>query len=119
MKESSLGKRINAVRKRRGLTSEQMAEKCHINANYLRQIECGAKIPSLPVFVDICNVLSISPNYLLNGMYGTNEVSDIRELEALWRSVSPERRAMAVAMVKTVLEFEYRENYPLNVSYLD
>ena len=55
MEQSKLGKRINEVRKARGLTADKLSELCNINATYLRQIEGGAKMPSLPVFIDICN----------------------------------------------------------------
>ena len=49
MEKNELGKRINAVRKDRGLTADWLSEMCNINATYLRQIEGGVKMPSLPV----------------------------------------------------------------------
>ena len=57
MEKKLLGKRINAARKERGWTSERLAEVCNINATYLRQIESGAKTPSLQVFVSLCDAL--------------------------------------------------------------
>ena len=39
MEKNGLGKRINAVRKDRGLTADRLSEMCNINATYLRQIE--------------------------------------------------------------------------------
>ena len=65
MERKGLGKRINEVRKDRGFTADKLSELCNINATYLRQIEGGVKMPSLPVFIDICNSLRISPDYLL------------------------------------------------------
>ena len=65
MEKNGLGKRINAVRKDRGLTADRLSEMCNINATYLRQIEGGVKMPSLSVFIDICKALKISPDYLL------------------------------------------------------
>ena len=59
--KNGLGKRINAVRKDRGLTADRLSEMCNINATYLRQIVGGVKMPSLPVFIDICKALKISP----------------------------------------------------------
>ena len=44
MEKNGLGKRINAVRKDRGLTADRLSEMCNINATYLRQIEGGVKI---------------------------------------------------------------------------
>ena len=75
MEQSKLGKRINEVRKARGLTADKLSELCNINATYLRQIEGGAKMPSLPVFIDICNALHVSPDYLLQDELEENEVS--------------------------------------------
>lgn len=65
MDKKLLGRKINAARKDRGITGEQLAELCSINATYLRQIEAGTKTPSLPVFVTICKELKASPSYLL------------------------------------------------------
>lgn len=65
MDKKLLGKRINTARKERGWTSERLSEACNINATYLRQIESGAKVPSLQVFVLLCEALKVSPTYLL------------------------------------------------------
>lgn len=64
MDKKLLGRRINAARKERGWTSERLSEICNINATYLRQIESGAKTPSLQVFVALCEALKVSPTYL-------------------------------------------------------
>ena len=104
MEKNGLGKRINAVRKDRGLTADRLSETCNINATYLRQIEGGVKMPSLPVFIDICKGLKISPDYLLQDELPENEISTIREIEALWKDTSPSKQELALAMIKAVLE---------------
>ena len=40
-------------RNARHLTAKQLAELCHIDDTFLRQIEGGTKLPSLPVFTDV------------------------------------------------------------------
>ena len=104
MKEKGLGRRINMVRKDRGFTADSLSELCHINATYLRQIEGGVKMPSLPVFIDICNALKISPDYLLQDVLVENEISKIKELAELWKSASPNEQEIATAMIRVVLE---------------
>ena len=104
MEKNGLGKRINAVRKDRSLTADRLSEMCNINATYLRQIEGGVKMPSLSVFIDICKALKISPDYLLQDELEENEISTIREIEALWKDISPSKQALAFAMIKEVLE---------------
>lgn len=104
MNENGLGRRINKVRKDRGFTADSLSELCHINATYLRQIEGGAKMPSLTVFIDICNALKISPDYLLQDVLVENEVSTINELTELWKNTSPSGQEIATAMIRAVLD---------------
>lgn len=104
MGQNQLGKRINAVRKDRGLTSDKLSELCNINATYLRQIEGGTKMPSLPVFIDICKALRISPDYLLQDELTENEISTIHEVEKLWKDAPPQKQELVLTMIKAVLE---------------
>lgn len=64
----------------------------------------GTKIPSLPVFINICNALKISPDYLLRDAPADNEINKIRELAELWEIASPSQQEIAVAMIRAVLE---------------
>lgn len=104
MDKKALGKRINMTRKSRGLTSERLSELCEVNATYIRQIEAGTKVPSLPVFVDICNALEISPTYLLTDMLGKNEMSEFDGLTALWSDAEPDQIRIVTAMLRSALE---------------
>ena len=42
MERRLLGKRINQIRKERGLTSEALSEICDVNAGHIRQIDQGS-----------------------------------------------------------------------------
>lgn len=106
MNEKGLGKQIHLVRKDRGLTAERLSELCSINSTYLRQIEGGAKTPSLPVFIDICNALKISPDYLLRDHLSENEISRIHEIESLWENTSPTTQEIALTMIGALLQHE-------------
>ena len=103
MEKNGLGKRLNAVRKDKGLTSDKLSEMCNINATYLRQIEGGTKMPSLPVFISICNALKVSPDYLLRDELEENEITAIREIEELWEEVPPSRQALVLEMIRAAL----------------
>ena len=99
MEKNGLGKRINAVRKDRGLTADRLSEMCNINATYLRQIEGGVKMPSLPVFIDICKALKISPDYLLQDELEENEKKKvIKNLHKL--NIPIEKIAKAVELTE-------------------
>jgi len=104
MDRKQLGKRIKEARKARGLTADKLSELCHIDDTYLRQIEGGTKSPSLPVFTDICNVLHISPAYLLKDSLNWNEYSNLGELARLWEKAAPAQIELVTAIVRAALE---------------
>lgn len=99
----NLGKRINALRKDKKITAEQLSERCNINASYLRQIECGNKTPSLPIFISLCNELGVSADYLLQEALIKHEKLQIEELSALWNETPPSCRAMVIVMLKAAV----------------
>lgn len=104
----SLGKRINTTRKSRHITAEKLAEMCSINATYMRQIESDMKVPSLPVFIDICRALHISPDYLLQDDMEENELTEIREIEKMWKELQPDKMELVLTMIKAALEHEHK-----------
>ena len=95
-----LGRRINAARKDKGLTADQLSERCAINATYLRQIEGGGKMPSLPVFIALCNALQVSPTYLLSDALTQGDCDDFDAIAQVWKNATPAQIEMVRAMVK-------------------
>ena len=61
----TIGQKIKKRRLDRGLSQEKAAELCDISASFYGNIERGTKIMSLDTFVDICQALQISPDYIL------------------------------------------------------
>lgn len=104
MDKKLLGKKINIARKDKGLTGEQLSELCHINATYLRQIESGAKMPSLPVFVSLCQELKVSPSYLLAEILPDPEIQEMDALFELWEKATPKQIKMINAIIRGALE---------------
>lgn len=94
---------INAARKDRGITSERLSELCSINATYLRQIKAGVKVPSLPVFVTICQELKVSASYLLGNTFAGAENEDMDILVTLWKEATPSQIRMMTAMIQSAL----------------
>ncbi len=65
MDYKDLGARVRAMRRQMALTQEQLAEKIGISASFLGHIERGTRVASLETLVALCNVLNVSPVYLL------------------------------------------------------
>ena len=104
MDKKSLGRRINTARKDKGLTSEKLSEMCNINATYLRQIESGAKTPSLPLFISLCRELRVSPCYLLAEQLPEPEIGEMDALWELWTRATPQQIRIVSSMIRSALE---------------
>lgn len=102
MDRKGLGSRIKAARRERGMTGEKLAESCNINATYLRQIEAGTKTPSLPMFVEICKQLNVSPTYLLSDSLEERGGS-IDSLTRLMETATPSQAELITCMVESAL----------------
>ena len=104
MDKEGLGKRINEARKLQNMTGEKLAELCNINATYLRQIEGGAKVPSLAVFILLCENLKVSPNFLLKDTLSDNEYTGISELAQLLNSATPHQLKLVTTMIQAAVK---------------
>ena len=75
---TSIGIRIAKRRKEAGIKQNILAEKIGISNNYLSGIERGNEKPSLEILIKICNILHVTPDYLLMGnMYSSTVPQNI------------------------------------------
>ena len=54
-----IGNRIKELRKRQGLSQEQLSEKAEITPNYLSRIERGTENPTLDMFIRLADALGV------------------------------------------------------------
>lgn len=77
---SGLGQRIAKRRIQAGIRQNALADIIGISNNYLSSIERGKEKPSLEIIINICNVLHVTPDYLLMGnMYSNNIPQNIMD----------------------------------------
>ena len=62
-----IGKFIANCRKEKNITQEQLAEKLYITDRAVSKWERGLSLPDAGKMLDLCNILGISVNELLNG----------------------------------------------------
>lgn len=75
-----MGQRIQKRRKELKIKQTDLAEDLDISNNHMSSIENGRQKPSLDIFVEICNKLNVTPDYLLLGtMHTYNLPQDITE----------------------------------------
>ena len=59
--------RLNALRKARGMTQEEMAEALNISLEHLSKMERGKRNPSIDLLVAMACYFHVSTDYLLMG----------------------------------------------------
>lgn len=70
-----IGVRIAQRRKEIKMKQNTLAEKTNLSNNHISNIENGYSVPSIETFAKICNVLNITPDYLLLGALKSNNIS--------------------------------------------
>ncbi len=62
--DKRLGRHIQKLRKQKGLTQEQLAEKVRVSEKYIQFIEGATRIPSLKTLYRIANHLGVKVSEL-------------------------------------------------------
>ena len=71
MDAQKVGRRIQEVRRSRGITQSELAQMLDLSTKYISNIECGFKTPKLNTFVAIANALHCDANSLLSDVLDT------------------------------------------------
>lgn len=99
-----IGRRIAVRRRALGLKQVQVCERCDINSNYLSNIERAKSIPSLEVFVRICQALDTTPDELLVGAVRREEAETWKSVAEKLRSLNQEQLDMADSFISWVAQ---------------
>ncbi len=67
MDQERIGKFISEIRKQRGMTQKELAEKIGISDKTISKWECGNSIPDITYLEALCDSLDIKVNELLSG----------------------------------------------------
>lgn len=98
-----LGARIKELRKRAGLSQDQLAEKVGIEAKYLSRIEVGKRYPSLETLEHIADALQVEMKELFDFQHFHGEAVTPRGIENLVKGASPEEMRLIYRVIKAVI----------------
>ena len=96
MDAQKVGRRIQEVRKSRGLTQSELAQKVNLSTKYVSNIECGFKMPKLNTFVSLANALESDANSLLSDVLDvtTSQESGLLSKKLLALPAEDQRRIL-------------------------
>ena len=86
------GANLKAVRKERGYTQAELAERIDRSLYLVSQIERGESAPSFETIDEICRTLKVSPQDLFNGsdLLRTNKTTKFAKLQSKLATLSEE-----------------------------
>lgn len=65
--QKEFGLRVKYLRRKHGLTQEQLADALYITATHLSKIECGQRGISIDLLLDLAAELGVSVDFLISG----------------------------------------------------
>lgn len=98
------GKRIQEARKKKLLTQDQLSEQLGITEKALSEIERGKSGMRMRTLMALCEILEVSPNYLLS-----YEGKDEGPISELLRDVSAEDRKDIEEIIRIFVNKRKRE----------
>ena len=106
MEKEEIGKKIRILRKTRGLTQQQLAEKLKVKRATISNYEIGRRSPHIKELEEISEVLGVNLEYF--GFGGSAAVDLVARAKVLFESnIPPEEKAKAYKeIMKLYLQVE-------------
>ena len=99
-----LGKRIQAIREKRGMTQEQLEEKTGINAKYISAVECGQRNVTIKTLDKITKGLDVELYELFLFSYEIQSEKAVRKaLDSLMKDAAPKTLTLCVDFLRKAL----------------
>jgi transcriptional regulator with XRE-family HTH domain len=99
-----VGKRIQEVRKARGLTQAELSQMLDLSTKYISNIECGFKTPKLNTFVAIANALKCDANQLLSDVLDVTTGQESGQVSEKLLSLPAEEQRRILRVLEVMIE---------------
>ena len=97
-----LGARIKELRKRAGLSQDQLSEKVGVESKYLSRIETGKRYPSLETLEGIAEALNAEMKELFDFSHHDAEAASPRGIEDILAGASREELKLIFKLIQAV-----------------
>lgn len=104
MDAQKVGRRIQAVRKSRGLTQSELSQMVDLSTKYISNIECGFKTPKLNTFVAIANALQCDANLLLSDVLDVTTGQESGLVSKKLLTLPPEEQRRILRIIEVMID---------------
>ena len=101
-KKTLLGARIKEIRKRSGLTQDELAERIDVEAKYLSRIEVGKRYPSLEVLEHIADALQVEMKELFDYSHHDSEATTPEGLAKAVEGANREEMKLIFKLIRAI-----------------
>ncbi len=104
MDAQKVGRRIQEVRKSRGLTQAELSQMVDLSTKYISNVECGFKMPKLNTFVSIANALQCDANLLLSDVLDVTTGQESGLISKKLRTLPTEEQRRILRILEVMID---------------
>lgn len=97
-----LGARIKELRKRRGISQEQLADRVDVDPKFISFIECGRSAPSLETIENIARALNMEIKELFEFAHLQTGAVGVEELQSLVHEADEGTRKLLLKFMRAL-----------------
>jgi len=97
-----IGQKIRKIRKAQNLSQEQLAEAIGISTTHMSHIETGNTKLSLPVLVNISQVLNVTTDDLLFDANNNQKISSLKDIQYILDTCTPQQAKAIAEIIKSI-----------------
>lgn len=99
---AAIGRRIQSYRLKKELTQEYIAEKAGVSIPHLSRIENGSGKPSLQTLVNICNVLNVTIDDIMQDNITASKLKLTNRLYQITNDCTTDELNMFTDIIQTI-----------------
>ncbi len=103
MTQKIIGNRIQNIRKQRGMTQEQLAERIDVSPHYLSALERGVYNIKLDLLVKILNILDCSADDAFQDVVNNSSKIKASRLSEMLKTLSLDEQRKIYEVVETMI----------------
>lgn len=103
MTQKNIGNRIQNIRKQRGMTQEQLAERIDVSPHYLSALERGVYNIKLDLLVKILNILDCSADEVFQDIVNNSSKIKASRLSEQLKSLPIDEQRKIYEVVETMI----------------
>ena len=98
------GMRIKELRKNKGLSQEEVAEKVNISSKYLSRIEMGQHFPSIDTLVNLADVLKVELKDFFEFAHETDDPKELKRImDGILQEADRDKLKLLVKVAKAMV----------------